>query len=95
MLGISSINSPSGNICPGSITPSVTLENFGATTLTAVDILYNIDGAPNSSYSWSGSLTPGGTINVTLPNLSSTVGAHTFNAVTNSPNGHHRWQYTK
>ena len=55
--GISSVNSPSGNICPGSITPSVTLENFGATTLTAVDILYNIDGAPNSSYSWSGSLT--------------------------------------
>ena len=43
--GISSVNSPSGNICPGSITPSVTLENFGATTLTTVDILYNIDGA--------------------------------------------------
>ena len=85
--GISSVNSPSGNICPGSITPSVTLENFGGTTLTAVDILYNIDGAPNSSYSWSGSLTPGGAVNVTLPNLSSTVGTHTFNAVTNSPNG--------
>ena len=85
--GISSVNSPSGNICPGSITPSVTLENFGAITLTTVDILYNIDGAPNSSYSWSGSLTSGGTVNVPLPNLSSTVGAHTFNAVTNSPNG--------
>ena len=85
--GISSVNAPAGNICPGSITPSVTLENFGTTSLTTVEILYNIDGAPNSSYSWSGSLISGGTINVTLPSLSSTVGAHTFNALTNAPNG--------
>ena len=63
-VGISSINSPSGNICPGSITPSITLENFGATTLTTVDILYNIDGAPNSTYVWFGSLTTGGSVNV-------------------------------
>ena len=86
-VGISSINSPSGNICPGSITPSITLENFGATTLTTVDILYNIDGAPNSTYVWFGSLTTGGSVNVILPDLSSTVGAHTFNAATNDPNG--------
>ena len=86
-VGISSVNSPAGNICPGSITPSVTLENFGTTTLTTVDILYNIDGAPNSSYSWSGSLISGSTVNITLPSLSSTVGAHTFNASTNVPNG--------
>ena len=85
--GISSVNAPAGNICPGSITPSVTLENFGTTTLASVEILYNIDGAPNSSYSWSGSLISGGTINVTLPSLSSTAGAHTFNAFTNAPNG--------
>ena len=85
--GISTVNSPTGNICPGSITPSVTLENFGATTLTTVDILYNIDGAPNFSYVWSGSLITGGTLNVALPDLSSTVGVHTFNAATNSPNG--------
>ncbi len=86
-VGISSINAPAGNICPGSITPSITLENFGTTSLTTVEILYNIDGAPNSSYSWSGSLISGGTINVTLPSFSSTVGAHTFNALTNAPNG--------
>ena len=85
--GIIAVNSPTGNICPGSITPSVTLENFGATTLTTLDILYNIDGAPNSSYVWSGSLITGGTTNVTLPDLSLTVGVHTFNVATNSPNG--------
>ncbi len=85
--GISAVNSPAGNICPGSMTPSVTLENFGGTTLTTVDILYNIDGAPNFSFVWSGSLTTGGTVNIILPDLSSTAGAHTFNATTNFPNG--------
>jgi len=85
--GVNSIITPSGNICPGSITPTVTLENFGATSLTSADILYNIDGAPNSTYVWSGNLTTGATVNVTLPTVSSTVGVHTFNATTNAPNG--------
>jgi len=85
--GISSVNTPSGNICPSSFTPTVTLENFGATTLTSVDILYNIDGAPNSTYVWSGSLSTGTTISVALPAATSTAGAHSYNATTSSPNG--------
>ena len=40
--GISTVGSPSGLSCGTSITPDVTLRNYGANTLSSVDILYNI-----------------------------------------------------
>lgn len=85
--GITAVVSPSGTNCSTNLTPVVTLKNFGATTLTSVTISYNVDNGPNSTYTWAGSLATNATTNVTLPAISTSSGAHTFNAFTSNPNG--------
>lgn len=85
--GISSITSPSGSICGSTINPSVVLRNYGTSTLTSVDILYNLDGGGNSTYNWTGSLAAGATTSVSLGVMSPSAGAHTLNVSTNLPNG--------
>lgn len=85
--GISSIVTPSSDLCTTTFTPVVTLKNFGGTTLTSCTITYNLDGGTNSVYNWTGSLSSSGTVNVTLSPMTATVGAHVFNAVTSLPNG--------
>lgn len=85
--GINQVNSPSGLACNTSVSPQVTLRNFGANNLTSATINYNIDGGTNNTFSWSGTLTPGATALVTLPSLTTTNGAHVFNASTSMPNG--------
>ena len=85
--GISTINSPQGAYCVDNFDPEITLRNYGANNLTTVSINYDIDGTTNNSYSWTGNLAPGGTEIITLPNMISTAGSHTFNAYTFLPNG--------
>ncbi len=87
--GINGISDPSGSICASStsITPTVTLQNSGTSTLTSVTINYNLDGGTNQTYSWTGSLASGSSVNVTLPTMTTTAGTHTFNASTSNPNG--------
>jgi lysyl endopeptidase len=85
--GIDAIIDPQGNFCGTNIVPQVTLKNFGANTLTSVTINYDIDGGPNQTFNWTGSLATSATANVTLPAMSTTNGAHVFNASTSNPNG--------
>ncbi|MCR9288906.1 MAG: S8 family serine peptidase [Bacteroidetes bacterium] len=85
--GISAVIDPSGTICATSATPIVTLKNYGANTLSSVDIVYSVDGGSSSTYNWTGSLASQATTNVTLSAVSFSSGSHTFNANTNNPNG--------
>lgn len=85
--GISAIIAPLGSNCSTTITPVVTLKNFGSSTLTSCTISYNVDGGANSTFAWTGSLATNATANVTLPNITVSVGNHTFNASTTNPNG--------
>jgi lysyl endopeptidase len=85
--GISTVNSPQGAYCVDNFDPEITLRNYGTNNLTTVSINYDIDGTVNNSYSWIGNLAPGGTEIITLPNMISTSGSHTFNAYTFLPNG--------
>lgn len=85
--GVSTITSPQGPYCIDNFDPEITLRNYGTNNLTTVSINYDIDGTINNSYSWTGNLAPGGTEIITLPNMISTAGAHTFNAYTFLPNG--------
>jgi lysyl endopeptidase len=85
--GITTIVDPSGVICSDNFTPVVTLRNFGSNTLSSVTVNYDLDGGPNQTFNWSGSLASGGTTNVTLPSMTTTAGAHVFNSSTSSPNG--------
>lgn len=85
--GISAIDQPAGSVCANSITPVVTLSNFGSATLTSVNIYYNVDGTGTQLYQWTGSLTTNQSVSVTLPSMNVGAGNHTFNAYTTMPNG--------
>lgn len=86
--GISMVIEPQSSLCGGgSITPIVQLTNYGALDLTAVTILYNIDGNTNQTFNWTGNLSTGASVNVNLPSLSPSSGSHVFNASTILPNG--------
>jgi PKD repeat protein len=85
--GISLINDPAGSICGTNILPEVVLTNYGINALTSVTINYDIDGGPNQTFNWVGSLTTNQTATITLPTMTTTSGAHVFNASTSNPNG--------
>ncbi|MGB0917437.1 MAG: choice-of-anchor J domain-containing protein, partial [Flavobacteriales bacterium] len=74
---------PNGALCNTTFTPVVTLSNYGATTLTSVQIQYYVDGNSPTTYNWSGSLGSNSSTQVTLNALTTTAGAHTFTARTN------------
>lgn len=73
--------------CATSFTPTVTITNFGTTTLTSCDINYKIDAGAIQTMPWTGSLASGATATVTLPAQTTTAGAHTFTSYTSNPNG--------
>jgi hypothetical protein len=86
--GISAISTPNGAVGTASAVPSVTLKNFGTTTLTATPISYKIDNNTFSTFNWTGSLAAGATTAATLPSVTGyAVGAHTFTAQTGTVNG--------
>ncbi len=73
--------------CTTTFTPTVTITNFGATTLTSCTINYKIDNGTVMTQSWTGTLANGATTTVTLPLQTTTVGGHTFTSYTTAPNG--------
>jgi len=86
--GISIITEPGGSYCNvTSLDPIVTLNNYGSNNLTSIGIVYDIDGGVSSTYNWTGTLTPGSSVSVTLPTINVVAGVHTFNVSTNLPNG--------
>lgn len=80
--GISAISAPSGNLCSTTFTPTVTLTNYGSTTLTSVEIDYNVDSQTPTTFNWSGNLASGSSVTVTLNPVTTTAGNHTFTATT-------------
>ncbi|MDX1477443.1 MAG: M12 family metallo-peptidase [Saprospiraceae bacterium] len=85
--GISVIIDPNGSYCSTTITPVVTLRNYGSNALTSVNINYQVDGGTVNSEFWTGNLAAGASTNVTLSNITVSSGTHTFDAYTSSPNG--------
>ncbi len=85
--GVSMISAPSGSYCSGSsFTPTIKLQNFGANTLTACTINYQIDNNPVQTQSWTGSLVTGQFDLVTLPTFSTAGGYHTITCYSSNPN---------
>jgi len=83
---ITAIISPTGTVCQATVTPQVTISNFGVSTLTQATITYSAGGAPQT-YSWSGSLTTGQNATVTLPAIPVASGNVSLIASTSLPNG--------
>lgn len=85
--GISSINSPVGTVCSSTISPSVTLNNYGSNTLTSATINYQLDNGTVNAYSWTGLLASASSTIISLPNMGVSSGSHTFAVYTSNPNG--------
>lgn len=73
--------------CNTTITPSFRLFNQGSITLTSLTVNYDIDGANQQTYNWTGSLPMWGFYDLVLPPMPVTPGTHTFNISTANPNG--------
>jgi len=73
--------------CSTSFTPTVTIKNFGTTTLTSCTINYKVDAGTVMTAPWTGSLATGATTTATLPAVTATAGGHTFTSYTSAPNG--------
>lgn len=83
-----SIGDVDANYCNSTtIAPSVVIKNSGLTTLTSLNLLYNLDGGPNSTYSWSGSLATGATTTVNLSPMAVGNGDHVLTVTSDAPNG--------
>jgi len=61
------------------------LNSFSLDTITHVDIIYQLDGV-NSTFAWTGELTLGNPVNVTLPDLDVSFGSHTLTIWAYNPN---------
>jgi hypothetical protein len=64
------------NLCSGIIAPAITIANNGSTTFTTADFEYNVDGLSPITYTWTGSLPPGATTQVSLPSSPVSNGSH-------------------
>lgn len=82
-----SIDNPVARVCAPAFTPTITLRNLGAQTLTAAGIYASVDGATPVRTAWTGSLASRATINITLNSITVTPGRHTLRVYVAEPNG--------
>ncbi len=86
--GISAILAPEGTVCDQKLFPQVYLKNYGENPLTSAQIISRIDGNIVQTYNWSGpAIARGDSVLVTLPLITSPLGAHSFSSETGAPNG--------
>lgn len=73
--------------CSCTATPTVTLQNVGSAPLTSVSFTIDFDGQ-TSTFDWTGNLTKYNTVNVSLPQVTTSVdGAHNYSVTINTVNG--------
>ena len=83
-----SLVAPTDTICGSNqFLPVVRLFNYGSTTLTSTTINYELDSDGVQQYIWTGSLATLESQDVSLPMVQASLGAHTFQAWSSSPNG--------
>lgn len=81
-------NSVSSELCGEDFSPSITIFNSGTETLTSATITYNLDGATNTTYNWTGSIAQGESDIISIPTYGSlSGGAHVFSTSVSNPNG--------
>jgi hypothetical protein len=63
--------------CDAKLTPSITLYNAGAGTITSATISYTVDGGTAQTFNWNGSLASKATTLIQAPELTLPTGSHT------------------
>jgi hypothetical protein len=82
-----SISGIDGFSCVGTITPSVTIQNYGSAALTSLNVGYEINGT-TGSIPWTGNLDFYETANVSLGTINFTPDSdNILNVTTSNPNG--------
>lgn len=84
--GIANPQGVSGRLCTSDVSPSLTISNSGAQTLTSADIIYSFDGGPTQTFNWTGSIPQWQSTVVVLPTANLSSGNHTFSATVSNPN---------
>ena len=86
--GISKIDSPAA-FCAGKSNVKVIFQNYGVTTLTKLDINWEVNGVGQKTYKWTGSVSSGNSSSaVTLGSVTFKANtAYSFKIWTSSPNG--------
>jgi len=79
---------PMDTICGSNqFMPVVRLFNYGSSTLTSTTINFQLDSGNTQTYIWSGNLATLESEDVSLPMVQASLGTHTFQAWSSSPNG--------
>jgi hypothetical protein len=77
-LKLVAIQNPTVNInCNGTTTPVISVKNNGSNPVTAVSVVYTVDGNP-LNYTWTGTIAINATQSISLPNFSVGKGIHTI-----------------
>lgn len=85
--GVVELQSPTGVLCAGLITPVVGVKNFGSTTLDSVNVVWDVNGTLDS-LTYIGQILPGDTASVSLATLNITAGQlYDLKFYTSQPNG--------
>ncbi|HEX5003351.1 MAG TPA: Omp28-related outer membrane protein [Bacteroidia bacterium] len=79
--------SPVTLTCSNSYNPSVTLTNYGTSTITSVDFSYSVTGSGAQTYNWTGSLAAGASTSISIPTINIASFPSTFNCSITSVNG--------
>jgi hypothetical protein len=83
-LNIQSFNTSCSS---SNFTPEVVLKNTGNNPITSATFTYKIDNAAPATYTFTGNLTAGQQVVITLTGLTATQGAHTFTTAMVTVNG--------
>lgn len=84
------VTAPGTTIYCGNMSPKLTIQNYGTTTITAATIKLLVDGVEASSYDWTGSIARLETADITMPAYSNAAlsnGTHAVKLVVEAPNG--------
>lgn len=74
--------------CNNVITPSVIVHNFATNTVTSATFSFNVNGVGTQTVPWTGTLLPGASATVSLPQVTGLAnGSHTYNVGVYLPNG--------
>lgn len=73
--------------CNYALTPQVDVANEGDTPITSMDVSYTINGGAAVTQEWEGTLTPGGTVTITFPEVTVTAGAAEVDYAVSNTNG--------
>lgn len=86
--GIVRLISPEETYCTAdSVSPVVSLRNFGVANLTSADIIYRVNGGAPIEMLWQGDMFPGENIEVTLPKFMPPDGGYVIEFFTENPSG--------